>query len=308
MIGLQDELGTARDAGALAPEPAARLIAIERREVFSIFGELRAASYLSVAIITTGAGIWIKNNADRLGPTSIVLGLLIASAACYAFALGLFRGSRTSVRATPKSIVDDYILLLGALLFGSAVGYAESQWHFFGEQWARHLLILGALHVAVAYVCDSRLILSAALTSIATWFGIERTLDLTSGFGTRALVCAALIFVLRLVNRHRPFDEVYEQFAANLAFWGAIAWAADKEMRWIGVLVAAAVAGLAIWRGLRGGGEALVILAMIYVTIAFDVALVSVLDDAAFFYLLVTTPLAIVVLFVVHSRLKERTA
>src|SRR5438067_8176156 len=98
MLSLEDELA-ATGAG-----PAA--LAAERREVFSLFGELRAASYIAVALVTTGAGLWIKHNADRLGPVTILAALLLAAAACYAFAL----------RRRERSIVAAYILLLGALL------------------------------------------------------------------------------------------------------------------------------------------------------------------------------------------------
>ena len=58
MISLEDELA------AIGADPIR--LAEERREVFSLFGELRAASYLAVALVTTGVGIVIKNNADRI--------------------------------------------------------------------------------------------------------------------------------------------------------------------------------------------------------------------------------------------------
>ena len=72
MISLEDELA------AIGADPIR--LAEERREVFSLFGELRAASYLAVALVTTGVGIVIKNNADRIGPLTIVAALLIAAA------------------------------------------------------------------------------------------------------------------------------------------------------------------------------------------------------------------------------------
>ena len=82
----------------------------------------------------------------------------------------------------------------------------------------------------------------------------------------------------------------------------------DAQMRWIGVLIALALAALVVWRGLRGGGEAMVIYAIVYATIAFDTAILTLVSDEAlkFLYLLFSTPAAIVVLFVVYRRLKER--
>src|ERR671938_350665 len=134
MLSLEDELATN------GTDPAA--LAAERREVFSLFGELRAASYLAVALVTTGAGLWIKNNADRLGPLTILAALLLVAASCYAFAL----------RRRERTIVADYVLLLGALLVSAAVGYAESQFTLLGANWSRHFLFLALFHIATAYL------------------------------------------------------------------------------------------------------------------------------------------------------------
>src|SRR5436305_1686239 len=310
MLSLEEELATTgADAAALAAE---------RRDVFSLFGELRAASYLAVALVTTGVGIWLKNNADRLGPVAILTALLVASAACYAYALVWSAAAMpplSTAAAWPphsrRTIVADYVLLLGALLLSAAVGYAESQFHLLGPNWSRHLAFLALLHIATAYLTDSRLLLSAGLAALAGWFGAElRTFDHDVNFGSRALACAATVAVFRLANRHKVFDATYEHFAANIAFFGALAWAFDPQMRWIGVLIALALAALVVWRGLRGGGEAMVIYAIVYATIAFDTAILDLVSEDAlkFLYLLFSTPVAIVVLFVVYRRLKERRA
>jgi hypothetical protein len=304
MLSLEEELATTgADAAALAAE---------RRDVFSLFGELRTASYIAVALVTTGAGIWIKNNAERLGPVAILTALLVASAACYAFALmGARRAPLPDAAVRPRTIVADYVLLLGALLVSAAVGFAESQFHLLGPNWSRHLAFLALLHIATAYLTDSRLVLSAGLAALAGWFGAElRTFDNDASFGGRALACAATVFVLRVANRHKVFDATYEHFAANVAFFGALAWAFDRNMRWIGVLTALALAALVVWRGLRGGGEAMVIYAIVYATIAFDTAVLDLVSETALkaLYLLFSTPVGIVILFVVYRRLKERRA
>ncbi|HEV2721593.1 MAG TPA: DUF2157 domain-containing protein [Thermoanaerobaculia bacterium] len=309
MISLEDELAA---AGAT---PAA--LAAERREVFSLFGELRAAAYVAVALVTTGAGIFIKNNAERIGPMTILAALLLAAAGCYAFAL---MGARRaplpdaapvgahSVRPH-RTIVGDYVLLLGALLVSAAVGYAESQFHLLGANWSRHFLFLAVLHIATAYLFDSRLVLGAGLAALAAWFGADvKAFKSGFDFGARALECAATVAVFRLANRHRAVDATYEHFAATLAFFGALAWSFDHNMRWIGILAALALAALVVWRGLRGGGEAMVIYAIVYAAIAVDTGVVTLAHDEAliFLYLLVSTPAAIVVLFVVYFRLRRR--
>jgi len=281
--------------------PPARLIAEERREIFSLFAELRSASYLAVALITTGVGMIIKENAERIGPMTIIAALLLAAGGCYWFAL----------RKKDRTIVGDYVLLLGALLVSAAVGYAESQFHLLGENWSRHLLLLALLHGATAYFFDSRLVLSAALTSLAAWFGVERTLDLTVSFGLKAMLCAIAVMICRLANRHRPFDEVYEHFAAILAIAAGLAWAFDSEWRYLGVLVILVIAAILIARGLRIGSEAFVVYAVLAATIAIDTAVidgVARIHGEIFIpmFLLVTTPAMIVILFVVHNKMKVR--
>jgi len=291
VISLEDELAST-GAGATA-------LAAERREIFSLFGELRAAAYIAVALITTGAGIFIKNNAERIGPMTILAALVIVAAACYAFAL----------RRRERTIVGDYVLLLGALLVSAAAGYAESQFHLLGANWPRHFLFLALFHIATAYLFDSRLVLGAGLAALAAWFGAgAKTFQSGFDFGAHALECAATVTVFRLANPHKAFDATYEHFAATLAFFGALAWSFDHDMRWIGILVALALAALVVWRGLRGGGEAMVIYAIVYATIAVDTGVVTFAhnDALAFLYLLVSTPAAIVVLFVVYFRLRRQ--
>lgn len=305
MIDLENELAAARDAAALDPQAAARLIAIERREIFSLFGELRAASYVAVLLITTGVGIVVKNNADRIGPMAIIAALAIASLACYGYAL------RVHLQGRERSIVGDYVLLLGALLASSAVGYAESQFHLLGGNWSRHLLILAAFHAATAYYFDSRLVLTAALTSLAGWFGVEKTLDMSATVGLRAVLCAAVVLVARIANRHRPFDEVYEHFAAILAFAAGIAWIFDEPRFWFGVVLMLATAAAVMWRGIATRSEAFVVYAILGGVFAIDAAVIDLLaklhdggDVLIFLFLLVTTPLAIVLLFVTHQKMK----
>src|SRR5262249_30641471 len=188
--------------GPLAEAPARRLIAIERRTVFSLHQELRAALYAAVLLVVTGVGILVKENLERIGPLTLILALALAGAACYLPAM------RARRRGTPRSAAAEYLLLLGALLVSADLGYAESQFHWFGANWSRHLLILAVLHAFTAYTLDSRLVLPVALTSLAGWFGIERGPGGigvwqigTAALSLRALFCAAVIFSWRMIDQ-----------------------------------------------------------------------------------------------------------
>jgi len=213
----------------------------------------------------------VRDNLERIGPATLVAALLAAAGACYATAI------RSRRRGTMRSLGGDYLLLLGALLLSSAVGYAESQFRWFGAGWSRHLLWLAAIHGFTAYVLDSRLVLSVALTAFAAWAGIVATpADLWApraaldGLGWRALACAAVFATARALHRRqrgwREFPDVYEHFAANLAFWGALALLFDAPTRGLG---AASLAVLAVYtgqRGVRQGREAALLYAIGYAT------------------------------------------
>src|SRR5512140_3243785 len=157
MLTYEPELSRLRDGGAIRPEAADLLIALERRERFSVYWELRLASYVAVLMIATGVGIFVKNHYEDIGPLAIMAVIGVAAAGCYAFSYRRLR------RGSPESAAADYVLLLAALLLSADVGFAESQYHFLGSAWPRHLLLLAAVHAATAYIFRSRIVLSVAI-------------------------------------------------------------------------------------------------------------------------------------------------
>src|SRR5215472_18878546 len=158
MHSLEAELRELQSRGALDAATASRALALESRSLFSVFQELRAALYAAVALVVSGVGILIKEHLDRIGPLTLILALALAAAACYVPAL------RAKSRGTAPATVAEYVLLLGALIVSADVGYAESQFHWLGANWSRHLLVLTAFHAFTAYALQSRLVLSVALT------------------------------------------------------------------------------------------------------------------------------------------------
>src|SRR5438105_4617427 len=163
MHTLERELRELHAAGLIDEPTTLRAVALDRGSIFTLFEELRIALYGAVALITTGLGILLKENLERIGPITVICVLALAAAACYACAI------RTHLRARTRSIGGDYILLLGTLILSADLSYGEFQFHWLGSNWSRHLLLLAALHAATAYVFDSRLVLSVALTSLAGW-------------------------------------------------------------------------------------------------------------------------------------------
>jgi hypothetical protein len=244
-------------AAGVIPEPAAaQAAALERGMIFSVFAELRFALYAAVAAITAGIGLLIKDNLDRIGPITLMVVLALASSGCYATAL------RNQWQGKERSIGGDYLLLLGALIVSADLGYAESQFHWLGTEWQWYLLILAAFHGVTAYGLRSRLVLCTSIAALAAWFGIEgRVTTLfnvgASGvaLGFHAMVCAGTLLVCRAANRRLGgpaiFESVFENFAANIGFWGAWALCLTPGARLLGLCLLAALTTASIFKALR---------------------------------------------------------
>ena len=307
---------------ALAPDASieaarSQALRLEGREVFSVRPELLVALYVAVATLVAGVGLLVKDNLDRIGPVTLLSAIFAASAICYAVVL------RAQRRRGERSLGLDYVLLLGALMFSTAVAYAEVQFKVLGAGWSRHLLLLAAWHLVTAYLFRSRLLLSVALTAFAGWLGVEARLGSAFdplypmwGAGPRSLLCALVFWLGSRFHAHERtetgsgFRDVYRQFAANFGFWGALALGADSSTRWIGaatLLVLAIIIGRA---GLAERRESFLLYAVGYSTIGL-VWLESLLLGSFLFTSwigLFTVIGAVMLLLKLRARLRESTA
>jgi hypothetical protein len=182
-------------------------------------------------------------------------------------------------------MASEYLLLLAALLVSADLGYAERQFSLLGPLWSWHLLLLAAVHATLAYTFASPLVLAASLTALAGWFGVGPALGdalhvsySSPALGARALACAAVILAWRYADRRaRPesrFGDVFDHFAANLAFWGAIAWCIEWPWVAAGLPLLAALAYASVRRGLDTGREAFLVYGTVYAAIGTCAAVV----------------------------------
>lgn len=290
------------------------LIARERREVFSIYPELRLCAWGGAVLLAAAAGVVLKNNLERIGPLALALMIGAAAAACYAIVWS---------RRARAGVADDYVLLLGALLVSADVAFVEAQFRLFGPQWHRHLLVLALLHGAGAYLFRSRMVLSLSIVALAGWIGIERrgiadAVDEPIEFAFRAAVCAVLLLVWRAADRRiagaatPEFSPLFEHFAANLGLFAGVALMLEDDSRMAGALVTIAIAtGVMAW-GFRRRSESFVLYAFLYAVVAFDVLILDLLDAAGtlaeeMVMLVIATSMvaAIVALFVIHARFRR---
>ncbi|HEX8253942.1 MAG TPA: DUF2157 domain-containing protein [Thermoanaerobaculia bacterium] len=309
MLSFEPELEHLRPL--LPPRTADALIARERREVFSVHPELRICAWSGAMLLATAAGIVLAKNFDRIGP--LALGALIGAAAvaCYAFVW---------IRRARASLVDEYVLLLGALLVSSDAAFIETQFKLFGDAWYRHFLILTFVHGAGAYLYRSRTLLTLALAAMSAWLGVTRSPVEDVGlqrvpeqidFAARAFGAALIALMWRAVDlRYRAansFTPVFEHVAANLASAAAFALMLENDTRITGCLLGMSIAAAIIWWGFRTKRELFVLYGFVYAVIAADTLLIDLMDSEAFGFLLIIASMigAIVTLFAIHSRFRE---
>jgi hypothetical protein len=304
MLSYEPELEGLRPL--LGDATTSTLIARDRREVFSLHPELRILAWGGAMLLAAAAGLVLKNNLERIGPLALSLLMAVAAAACYAFVW--WRRARAGV-------VDDYVLMLGALLVSADVAFVESQFHLLGDAWHRHFLILAIVHGVTAYLYRSRIVLSLSIAAAGAWLGVRETpFGNASDYAIRAFACAALLLTWRSAHqrfepepRIRDFAPTLEHFAANVAFAGAIALMFEKDTRVLGCLLALAVAAAVIVWGVRTKREVFVLYAFLYAVLAVDVLFVELVGGEAlpFFFIVLSIIGAIVALIAIRARVQE---
>jgi hypothetical protein len=207
------------------------------------------------------------------------------------------------------------VLLLGALILSADVAFIETQFHWFGDVWHRHFMILAIVHGVTAYLFRSRLVLSLSIAAVAAWLGLRETpFRQASDYAMRAFACAALLLAWRQAHQRfernlqlRDFAPALEHFAANIAFFGTIALMIEEETRVLGCLVALALAAAVIVWGMRTKRESFVLYAFLYAVLAIDVLFFHFVDGEALnlFFVVVSIIGAIVALVAIHARVKE---
>ena len=269
------------------------MLAAENREIVPVGVELRTLAWLGVMMIATGVGIVIYKHLDQIGPLAIAIALGALAAACYMW-----------VALKSRAPLDDYVILLGALLISADAGFIESQFHLLGDEWQRSFLLLAIVHAAAAYWFDSRSVLSLSIASLAAWLGVEqRSLfhnDLQ--FAARAFVCVAVILVWRFLNRRGEFAPLFDQFAINIAFWGALVLTANADTKLLGLLVTLIIAAASVGWGFRQRRELFIMYAFVYTIIAINIFVAEVL------IIMLSAILGIVGLFLIHARFQKRLA
>jgi len=217
------------ESGVLPPEPASRLLRLARGELLVVHAELRTLLYAGVLLLTTGVGLLVKANLERIGPLAIVAGLGVAALAALVWVARVAPPFSWQEVASPN-LAFDYILLLGVLLAAADLAYAESQFGLLGIHRSWHLLIVAAATGLAAFRFDSRMIFSLSLSSVAAWRGVSLAAagaaarNPSAAWRWNAIVCGLLFagFGIGLDRRRRKahFEPVAVHLGCLLALGG----------------------------------------------------------------------------------------
>lgn len=266
---LVEAIGRWRREEVLANPTAETLLRVARRDLVSVERELRTLLYAGVLLIAAGAGLFLKENHDRLGPVAIATLLGATAAACFVYAARRLPAFSWQA-AVSDHLGADYVLLLGVLLLGADLGYLESQVHLFGREWPYHLLLIAAVAFVLAYRFDSRSVLSLALTSFAAWRGVSVSVTFAARGGAsapsirwNAIACGALFLAGAVASvrlrQKAHFEGVYATLGLVLVLGALVSGAWMSSSRWLSGAGLSPDRAWILWEVLLLAGSAAVI-------------------------------------------------
>ena len=209
----------------LARETAAPLRRAAAGSIVSVREEIRILLWAGVLLVSTGAGLLVKQNLDRIGPLAIAIVLGAAAAGCLLFVWR--RAPGFSWRETDGGeLVRDAALLLGALLVAADLAFIEVKFTPLGAHWSWHLLIVSALYFALALRFDSKSLFSLALSSFSAWRGVAIAtvavpwgpLERDDRLLVEALICGVLFLSLGKIMLRLGRKAHFEPTAAWLGW------------------------------------------------------------------------------------------
>jgi hypothetical protein len=298
-----------RSTGAIRAEQYEVLSALVRKERFSLFVELHTLLYLGVISLIAGVGWTIQVHFRQLGDAAILSGLTgaLAGSLYYCFSRG--RGYSND-RVEAPGFAFDYVLYLGCLLLGLALGYLEFRFQLLRGDWDHYLLVSASAFFVLAYRFDNRFVLSLALSTLAGWFGLR--LSAFPGIGaslrTSALIYGGLVAAagggLFRVGIKKHFLDTYLHVAANVLFVALVSALFERRADALYLMALLGLAGLAVGAGVRFRRFAFVVYGVGYGYVGISARLLRGVTSgtAALAYIAVSSTIVIVTLVVLARR------
>jgi hypothetical protein len=242
------------EKGLITDDQFKKIQPIVSGNIISVYYELRTLLYLGILLFTTGSGILIYQNIGQIGHLVSVFILFIFTAVCFWY---IFKNAPpfTNEEATSPTPYFDYIVLLGALLFISVLGYLQFLYDIFEAQPGLITLVTSLFFFYIAYRFDHAGILSLAITALASFWSISLSpqkwyrgefLNLPTLYVTAIIFSVALGTVAFMLDRKsvKPhFTFTYLNFCTLIFFAGSMAGMFDDE--WYGIYLLLIYAGCA---------------------------------------------------------------
>lgn len=221
--------------GAISPEQHARLASLSRREPFSVFLELNVLLYAGVLAFVAGLGWTVTTWSQQLGDVLVLTILSIIFAGCFWYCFSRAPAWSPAETRAP-SLIFDYVLYLGSLVWCVELAYVENRLHVLSGQWDLYLLATAILFFFLAYWFDNRFVLSLALSSLAGWFGLTIShwpSHQDAAYRQYALLYCLLVGVGGALLQRRGlkphFFGTYLNIVANILFWAVLSGVFDRQ-------------------------------------------------------------------------------
>src|SRR5260221_468367 len=298
-----------REQGAMSPEQHAFLAGLSRGEPFSLFLELNILLYAGILAFVAGLGWTVSTWSQQLGDLLVVTALSAMLVACFWYCFS--RAPAWSFSEVPSpSLVFDYVLYLGSLVWSVELGYLENRFHLLSEQWDLYLLASAGLFFFLAYRFDNRFVLSLALSSLAGWFGLTVShwpSHQDEAYRQYAILYSLIVGAAGAILQRRGvkphFLGTYLNIAANVLFWALLSGVFNRQGYggWFLALLVACGASLA-W-GLTRRQFSFVAYAAVYGYVGISSILIRGMnDEIAIFAYFVFTGIAMLVMLIAIAR------
>jgi hypothetical protein len=285
------------------------LAGLSRGEPFSLFLELNVLLYAGILAFVAGLGWTVTTWSRQLGDVLVLTVLSTILGVCFWYCFS--RSAAWSSAETPSpSLIFDYVLYLGSLIWSVELAYLETRFHLLSGQWDYYLLATAGLFFFLAYRFDNRFVLSLALSSLAGWFGLN--ISRWPSYQDEAYRQYAVLYSVivggsgALLYRRglKPhFLGTYLNIAANVLFWAVLSGVFDRDGYGLWLFALLAVCGLSLAWGMVRRQFSFVAYAAVYGYVGISWTLLrNVSGNAAVFSYFVVTGIAMLAALVQIAR------
>jgi hypothetical protein len=298
-----------KERGIISPEQHTLLAGLSRGQPFSVFLELNILLYAGILAFAAGLGWTVSTWSQQLGDVLVLTILSAMLAACFWYCFS--RAPAWSPAEVPSpSLVFDYVLYLGSLIWSVELAYLEKRLHMLSGEWDLYLLTTAGLFFFLAYRFDNRFVLSLALSSLAGWFGLtishwpshqDATYRESAIFYSLMVGGAGVALQRRGLKPH--FFGTYLNIAANVLFWALLSGVFQREGYGVWLLGLLAACGASLAWGLVRRQFSFVAYAAVYGYVGVSAVLIRDMDfTVAMSYFLVTGVAVLVMLVMIARR------